>query len=144
MPKIKSIEDVLIVSFFILVGICMLSWIGYLLLFAMIVGICIFMYFLVVMCFGIFVGVADELVKIKTTKIITNMDASKIDGTTTKIGNTEVYIEGPRNSFWKGLKYLTTGKEEYSAKMRVDGVEVGKVKFSNKGDLKINYNTKFW
>jgi hypothetical protein len=65
-----------------------------------------------------------------------------IDGAKIRFGDTDVYVEGPRNSFGKGLKYLFTGKEDYSAKFRIGGHEVGKIKTSSDGTFKFKFNWK--
>ena len=39
-----------------------------------------------------------------------------------------VDIEGPQNSFSKAFKYLITGKEEYTTKIKINNTEIGKFK----------------
>jgi signal transduction histidine kinase len=63
-------------------------------------------------------------------------NGGSIDGARMKFGNAEVRVEGPRTSFWKGVKYLMTGEEEYSTKLRIGGHEVGKIKVNSNGGFK--------
>jgi hypothetical protein len=67
-------------------------------------------------------------------------NGGNIDGAKMKFGDAEVYVEGPRNSFGKAMKYIFTGKEDYSTKFRIGGYEVGKIKTSSDGTFKFKWN----
>ncbi len=98
--------------------------------------------FLLVCFFG-FLGVLveneSENIKYEWNRAIVKNNGN-IDGACMKFGDAEIRVEGPKNSFWKGMKYIFTGTEEYSTKLKVGGYEIGKVKFDSNGKFKLKWN----
>lgn len=131
-------EDIL--SFFILICFVVIEiyFVGYIL------GSLIFLIFGIILffVFGIVGVVANEATKQsyivkREYDYAIRQNGGNIDGARIKFGNNEVYVEGPRNSFWKGMKYIFTGEEEYSTKFKIAGKEVGKIKVNSNGRFKL-------
>lgn len=138
-------EDVL--AFFALIGLAVLGayFFGYVLgvMFLLILGTVAFFAF--VIFFGFVGAVASETTR-QTQLVKREYDYSirqnggSIDGARMKFGDAEVRVEGPRNSFWKGMKYIFTGEEEYSTKLKIAGREVGKIKVNSNGGFKMKWS----
>lgn len=140
-----------IVAFFVMIGFATLgailegTFLGYFFGFVIMFTLGIIAFFGFLFLIGISGAIVDESYKIQHGfEHAVKNNNGHIDGARVKFGETEVYVEGPRNSFWKGLKYLTTGEEDYSTKIKICGKEVGKVKVSSDGSFKIIGAKKSW